>query len=144
MLGSFVLPVSVKFLVKLSGSYFNILLHLNKTKPAILKDVCICWIVLLQPMMLLNVSKFKHICKCSRSEPKWKVLTKSLDVYDRKWGMKLWEENNLVVVAYLSSCGKRKMCNLKLFFFSSSFLFLLCQHCGVSLACLFLRQIKCI
>lgn len=98
----------VKFFVKFSGSYFNILLHFNKTMPAILKDVRICWIVLLQPMMLLNVSKFKYICKCSRSEPKWKVLTKSLDVHDEEWGMKLWEENNLVVVAYLVLLAKEK------------------------------------
>lgn len=108
MFGWLVLPVSVKFLVKFSESYFNILLHFNKTMPVILKDVRICWIVLLQPMMLLNVSKFKYICKCSRSEPKWKVLTKSLDVHDEKWGMKLWEENNLVVVAYLVILAKEK------------------------------------
>lgn len=30
-----------------------------------------------------HVSKLKCICKCGRSGPKSKVLTKSLDVYDR-------------------------------------------------------------
>lgn len=112
----FFLPLWNSLLNLQEQSYFNNLLHLNK-KPAIPKDLHVQWIVILQPKMPLM---WVNLNVYARAGPKSKVLVRLLDVYDRKWGMTLGKENNHVVVDYLSCCGKRKFCNLKLQFFSSS------------------------